>query len=450
METTPNLSLPYIMPSQAQKHVTHNEALQTLDSIVQLAVLDRDLSVPPAAPSDGERYIIAADATGEWAEKDGWIAARQDGGWIFLRPQPGWLCLVVDEETLLFWTGAQWQGAASAPGALQNVPLLGLGTSADAVNPLSAKLNKALWAALTTTEGGNGDLRYTLNKQGPDNVLSLLMQSNWSGRAEIGLVGNDDLSIRVSADGSTWRDVLTVDRTSGKVALPASDFLSNFAVSLLSDSGRFAGNDARTQLAGPFVFPSYLTAYNGSTVADGGKFITDNNDYGGTAGVLDPNIRDLIDKIREPAYRRYGVEFHAALITMGSGTASSPVTLNGAEHYLSLFLTFGPRAPAMTFHAYVCALDGPIVYLPSAGQTIFKNGVKVSDTPTITNADGWASITVFDQQNSRESWDYSPTPLTLYAQEGHRYLMACPALMGGLARVDDSVGIISGINRWLP
>ncbi|MGN6304262.1 MAG: DUF2793 domain-containing protein, partial [Mesorhizobium sp.] len=231
METTPNLSLPYIMPSQAQKHVTHNEALQTLDSIVQLAVLDRDLSAPPAASGDGDRYIVAADATGEWAEKDGWIATLQDGGWIFLRPQPGWLCLVVDEETLLFWTGTQWQEAASAPSALQNVPLLGLGTSADAVNPLSAKLNKALWAALTTTEGGNGDLRYTLNKQGPDNVLSLLMQSNWSGRAEIGLVGNDDLSIRVSADGSTWRDVLTVDRASGKVALPASDFLSNFAVS---------------------------------------------------------------------------------------------------------------------------------------------------------------------------------------------------------------------------
>lgn len=27
-ETTPNLILPYIMPSQAQKHVTHNEAIR--------------------------------------------------------------------------------------------------------------------------------------------------------------------------------------------------------------------------------------------------------------------------------------------------------------------------------------------------------------------------------------------------------------------------------------
>ncbi len=43
MEQSANLQLPYIMPSQAQKHVTHNEAIRTLDALVQLAVLDRDL-----------------------------------------------------------------------------------------------------------------------------------------------------------------------------------------------------------------------------------------------------------------------------------------------------------------------------------------------------------------------------------------------------------------------
>ena len=37
-DTTPNLALPFILPSQAQKHVTHNEALQQLDAVVQLAV----------------------------------------------------------------------------------------------------------------------------------------------------------------------------------------------------------------------------------------------------------------------------------------------------------------------------------------------------------------------------------------------------------------------------
>ena len=33
MDETANLKLPYILPSQAQKHVTHNEALALLDRL---------------------------------------------------------------------------------------------------------------------------------------------------------------------------------------------------------------------------------------------------------------------------------------------------------------------------------------------------------------------------------------------------------------------------------
>lgn len=50
---------------------------------------------------------------------------------------------------------------------------LGIGSEADAENPFAAKLNKALWTALGTGEGG--DLRYKLNKEAVGNTLSLLM-----------------------------------------------------------------------------------------------------------------------------------------------------------------------------------------------------------------------------------------------------------------------------------
>ena len=43
------LSLPFIQPNQAQKHVTHNTALRVLDGIIQLAVIARDLDSPPVA-----------------------------------------------------------------------------------------------------------------------------------------------------------------------------------------------------------------------------------------------------------------------------------------------------------------------------------------------------------------------------------------------------------------
>ena len=46
MQATPHLDLPYIMPAQAQKHVTHNDALDMVDALLQLAVVSRALRSP--------------------------------------------------------------------------------------------------------------------------------------------------------------------------------------------------------------------------------------------------------------------------------------------------------------------------------------------------------------------------------------------------------------------
>lgn len=55
MDQTTHLGLPYIQAAQAQKHVTHNEALQLLRAVVQLSVLDRAHGAQPAAPTEGAR-----------------------------------------------------------------------------------------------------------------------------------------------------------------------------------------------------------------------------------------------------------------------------------------------------------------------------------------------------------------------------------------------------------
>lgn len=451
METTANLSLPYIMPSQAQKHVTHNEALRMLDAIVQLSVIDRDLAAPPASPTEGDRYIVGPGATGAWSGASGRIAAWQDGGWTILNPGQGWTAWVVDEKASVIWDGSSWAGAAQTGMALQNLLLLGLGTAADADNPFAAKVNKALWAALSTAEGGSGDLRYTLNKQSAANVLSLLMQSNWSGRAEIGLVGDDDLSVKVSADGSQWTEALKIDRQTGKVAFPRSNLLTDYAVSFYPDSGRFGGNTVKGTVAGSFSWPAYLTLYNGSTVDSAGKFITNNSDYGGAAGSLSADIRQLIDKIRDTSWRRYGVEFHAARIAMGSGRSTSSISIGGVDYYISVHTDGQARPPSMTFHAYIKALDSTIACRCYPGQTILKNGVASTTHVPITPADGWVSVTILDRQNPRTSSGYTPGPLNIAcANTGDRWLLACPALMGGLTVVDDNVGPIAALNQWLP
>ena len=217
MPETVLLGLPLLVAEQAQKHVTHNEALRALDAIVQLSVKDRDLAAPPGSPAEGDRYIVAASPTGVWAAHAADIAVWQDGAWDFHDPREGWRCWVDDENVFLIFNGSAWVDWGAALGALQNLSLLGIGTTADATNPFSAKLNKALWTAKAAAEGGDGDLRYTMNKEAASDVLSLLMQRGFSGRAEIGLIGDDDLLFKVSPDGSSFVEALRMDKTTGKL-----------------------------------------------------------------------------------------------------------------------------------------------------------------------------------------------------------------------------------------
>ncbi len=224
MPDTPHLGLPLIEAAQAQKHVTHNEALLLLDTLVQLAVLSRSLSTPPASPAEGDRYIVKAVGTGAFAGKDNQLAQFSGGGWLFYPPQLGWLAFIADEGVLVAWDGNAWVAAVSSSGdisELQNLLRLGVGTAADATNPFSAKLNNVLWTAKPVAEGGDGDLRCKLSKEAASNVLSLLFQSNFSGRAEIGLVGDDDFHFKVSPDGAAWIEALILDRVTGAAKIGA-------------------------------------------------------------------------------------------------------------------------------------------------------------------------------------------------------------------------------------
>lgn len=217
-DATTNLLLPYILAAQAQKHVAHNEALRLLDGLVQLSVLDRNLTAPPGSPDDGDRYIVGSGATGDWAGWDLNVALFTDGAWLRLPPRTGWRAWVEDEDLLLVYDGAGWIG--TTPTDLQNLGLLGLGTTADAANPFSAKLNAAIWTAKTVAEGGTGDLFYTMNKEAAGDDLGLTLQTNFVTKALVGLFGSDSFRLAVSPDGSTFFDGLSVDNATGIVDQP--------------------------------------------------------------------------------------------------------------------------------------------------------------------------------------------------------------------------------------
>ena len=256
--TTPNLALPELIAAQAQKHVTVNEALRALDALVQLAVLDRDLSAPPGSPNEGQRWLVASGASGAWAGHAQHIAAWQDGDWEFYAPQAGWLVYVSDEGALLAFTGSAWVDAISALTSLNNMTLLGVGTTADATNPFSAKLNNILWAAKTVAEGGNGDLRWTMSKESAADTLSMLLQTASSGRAELGLAGDDDFHVKVSADGAGWKEALTVDRATGGVRFLAHS--SDLASAATCDIGN--APSLKLRITGTTAISSFGSAAN--------------------------------------------------------------------------------------------------------------------------------------------------------------------------------------------
>jgi Protein of unknown function (DUF2793) len=206
MANSTHLNMPFIEAAQAQKHVTHNAALNALDAVVMLAVIDRDLAAPPGSPAEGDRYLVAASATGDWAGRDGKIAAWQDGAWAFYAPQTGWIAWIADEAIVLIFNGASWTGCAT-----QNAALIGVNTSADATNRLAV----ASSAVLLTHDGAGVQLKLNRNSGG-DNA-SVLIQSGYSGRAEIGCLASDDLVLKTSPDGASFSIGLTLVSAAGGV-----------------------------------------------------------------------------------------------------------------------------------------------------------------------------------------------------------------------------------------
>jgi hypothetical protein len=211
-DDTTILSLPLILPAQAQKHVTHNEALIALDLIVQLTVINRTLAVPPAAPAVGDRHIVAAGATGAWAGQAGRIALFSETGWQFAQALPGWRAHVLAEAQTAVFDGTAWKTPSESP---LTVPQLGVAATADAVN----RLTVAAPATLLNHAGAGHQLK--LNKAAAGDTASLLFQTGFGGRAEMGTAGTDDFSVKVSANGSAWFTALEAEAATGRVTLPA-------------------------------------------------------------------------------------------------------------------------------------------------------------------------------------------------------------------------------------
>jgi hypothetical protein len=213
MDRTHFLGLPYLQAAQAQKHVTHNEALRLIDACVQVAVESRSgPAAPPPAPQEGERHIVPAAASGAWAGEDGAVASFLDGAWQFVQPVAGWLVWVRDEERLVVHDGTAFVPAHGL--RLDGLEHLGINATADTMN----RLTVAGAGSLFTHDGAGHQA--AINKAAEADTASVLFQTGYSGRAEMGLSGDDDLHVKTSTDGATWHEALVLSREDGAARLP--------------------------------------------------------------------------------------------------------------------------------------------------------------------------------------------------------------------------------------
>jgi hypothetical protein len=211
MSNTNRLALPYILQSQSQKEVTHNDGLNLLDALVQAVVQNASLNTPPASPTLGNCYIVGGAPTGAWVSQSKKIAQAIIGGWLFIPPFAGLSAYNTADGNVYRYDGTNW--VSTAISSLQNLSMLGINASADATNKLAVASSAILFNHI-----GNG-VQVKLNKNSAGDSASFLFQSNWGGRAEIGNTGDDDFHFKVSPDGGTWYDAIIIDKDSGDVKL---------------------------------------------------------------------------------------------------------------------------------------------------------------------------------------------------------------------------------------
>lgn len=112
---TPRFALPLLFAGQSQKEFYVNEAHALTDALLH-AACEGEAVDPPATPTEGDAWLVAAGATGDWAGEDGKLASRQAGNWLYAAPTDG--MRLFDRSTgqmLLYRNGWQRPAPPASP-----------------------------------------------------------------------------------------------------------------------------------------------------------------------------------------------------------------------------------------------------------------------------------------------------------------------------------------------
>jgi hypothetical protein len=222
---TQNISLEYLLQNQASPEITINEALTKIDALI-FNIAQNIVDVLPLNPNNGEVYICSHNNT----EQPNKIAIYlTNKSWVFLTAKEGMIIFVQSQQKEFKFSQNNWEE--------NNVPSL-----------LPSNVN---------FDDNNGNTRLNINKSGETTTASHVFKSNWGGRAEFGLIGEDNFSIKVSPNGSNFIESFKVEKNTGNV-----DFKQN-----ISKNGKNLVTEesltpyAKTSDLTPFAKTTDLTPY---------------------------------------------------------------------------------------------------------------------------------------------------------------------------------------------
>lgn len=142
MSQTANFALPLLFAAQAQKEITHNEALVIIDALLGGCV--EAVAADPAElePAEGSAWIVGPSPVGAWAGKAAQIAIFTAGGWRFVVGVAGMRMYDRAAAIVRMHDGGTW----SAPPAIS-------GASGGMVVDVEARSTVALMLAALRSHG---------------------------------------------------------------------------------------------------------------------------------------------------------------------------------------------------------------------------------------------------------------------------------------------------------
>lgn len=254
MSNSPNANIPFVPEGTLDPAAGLNDSIRVIDALIQAAVINMTTTAPPGTNADGDRYIVNATATGDWAGHEDQMAQYIADGdfWEFYTPGVNVVLVLNKDDGILY----RWDDVNESPG--QWVPAGGSGITVEGEDSPSEIVLGALTllfgagfvvteetGGVARIEGGGGDAA-----AGHGTKTALTISSN-----TITL----DHSLGADFDLSLTADVNTVNHTN----LTTGD-VNWFSMRIVQD-----GTGGRTFTPpASWRYPSGVAAYSPSAGAN--------------------------------------------------------------------------------------------------------------------------------------------------------------------------------------